>query len=77
MSQFLAPTSLGLLVLAVVLGLAVTAATAVLWDRQGWLAVRIVGPLLSMSLLAVGALIAINLVTSLFDTWSEVWVFVR
>ena len=77
MSQFLEPTSAGLLVTCGALSLGMTAATAYLWDRKGWVAVRAAGPLVSLIFLAVAALVALNLATSLFDTWREVWVFAR
>jgi uncharacterized membrane protein len=72
-----APNSPVLLGIAVAAALAITGLTAVVWDRRGWVVVRFAGPLTSTVLFSVAALVAINLIASLFDTWSDVWGFVR
>ncbi len=57
MGAFLQPTSVGLMVLAVVLAVAATATTALFWDRGGrWITLRFLGPLASFGSLALATL---------------------
>ncbi|WP_029136718.1 hypothetical protein [Nakamurella lactea] len=78
MTQFLQPSSVGLMCVAIVAAVALTGVTAFAWDRRGgWLLLRAAGPLLSCALLTLGAFIGINLITSLFQTWPEVWGYLR
>ena len=73
MHEFFQPTSVGLLVCCAVLWVGLLGLTAVVWDRRGWVVVRITGPIVSFGMLAVVALIAVNLNASLFVSWTDVW----
>lgn len=78
MTAFWEPTSVGLMIISAVSAVLLTATTAVLWDRRGgWIVLRISGPVVGFLLLSVAALIAINRPNGLFQTWSELWGFLR
>lgn len=68
------PSSVLLMVLTALGGLAITSATVIWWDAGPLLVVRrTVSLLVSFGLLSVATLILVNQQVHLFAGWTEVW----